>query len=286
MASLEGDTRKCNACETALTSGPGDDYLRCPECGFITRKHIPSADDVDELFSESYFKGNEYADYLRERDSLEENFRSRVESLLNYIDAPKTKRLFEIGCAYGFFLNTAKGHFAALRGIDISRSAVEYGQTELGLDMESGDYLDTASASDFDIFCIWDSIPVIREPERYISKMADDITQGGLLAVSCGDVGSLNARMRGTNWRIIRQKTILHNFTRKSLTILLERHGFQVIDVLYPGVRRSVRAICRGVLGPDYETSLIGRLITRLGLMDKSIILNLHDMMTVIAVRR
>jgi 2-polyprenyl-3-methyl-5-hydroxy-6-metoxy-1,4-benzoquinol methylase len=285
MAGPHSHVRKCNACETELTTGPGDEFLRCPACGFITRKHIPSADDVDELFSESYFKGSEYADYLRERNSLEENFRNRVDALLKYIDAPKTKRLFEIGCAYGFFLNLAKLHFASTRGIDVSRPAIQYAQQELQLDVECGDYLESEQAVTYDVVCMWDTIAHITAPEKYLAKIAKEIKPGGVLAISTGDIGSLNARIRGTEWRIMRQPTMLHHFSAESICLMLINKGFRVISISHPGYRRSVRAVCRGVFGENYAGSILGRALTRLGLMDLSFVLNLYDLMLVVAER-
>lgn len=285
MSSVQ-PARRCICCDTVLVSGPGDAHLRCPACGFVTRRHIPGADEIAALFGEQYFSGSEYADYKRERDSLETNFRDRLQRLLPLVDNPSSKRLFEIGCAYGFFLETAKNRFAAVRGIDISEPAARFARDELALDVDSGDYMDYGRAEGFDVFCIWDSIPVLREPDRYFEKIAADIAPGGILAVSAGDAGSLNARLRGPKWRIMRQKTILHNFSRDAMTRFLERKGFRVIKVYYPGQSRSVRAICRGVLGEDYERSVIGRLLMMFGLMDRSLVLNFRDMMMVIAVRR
>lgn len=285
MSSVQ-PARRCICCDTILVSGPGDEHMRCSTCGFVTRRQIPSAADIAAVFGEHYFSGSGYADYLRERDSLEENFRNRLQRLMPFVEDASTKRLFELGCAYGFFLDMAKERFAAVRGIDISEPAARFARDELSLDVDSGDYMANDRAAGFDVFCIWDSTSELREPERYFEKIAADIAPGGILAVSAGDAGSLNARLRGSKWRIMRQKTILHNFSRDAMTRFLERKGFRVIKVYYPGQSRSVRAICRGVLGEDYERSVIGRLLKVFGLMDRSLVLNLRDMMMVIAVRR
>lgn len=274
---------RCIICSAGLGVADKLGYVRCGACGFITRGDHFSDEHFIEVFGEAYFQGNEYGDYLGEKFSLQANFRPRLDALARHVDAPGTRRLFEIGCAYGFFLELAQGKFAAVRGIDISSPAVEYASKDLGLDAYSGDYLGTDIGKGFDVFCAWDCIAHLKRPDLYLQKVSEDIADGGILAITTGDAGSFNARLRGRSWRLMSQPTIFHQFSRDTLQTLLKRLGFSVVEVTHPTVWRSVRAICRGVFGTDYLSAPVVKMLDAAGFLDRNVPLNLYDIMLMIA---
>lgn len=258
-------------------------FAQCAQCGFTTRSDQLPDQHFTDSFGEAYFQGNEYGDYLGDKDSAQVNFRRRLDAVLRYVDAPASRKLFEIGCAYGFFLELTREKFAAVRGIDISEPAIAYARETLGLDAQCGDYLQIDIAKGYDVFCTWDCIAHLERPDLYLEKVAADIAPNGVLAITTGDAGSLNARMRGRNWRIMKQPTIVHHFSRRNLTQLLERLGFTVVDISYPVIWRTLRAICRGVLGKDYMRNPLVRMLNSVGLLEMNVPLNLYDLMLVVA---
>ena len=60
----------------------------------------------------SLFSRRRIFDYLADRRTIQRNFRRRLEVLLPHVNAPRTKRLFEVGSAYGLFLEVAREQFA------------------------------------------------------------------------------------------------------------------------------------------------------------------------------
>src|SRR5690554_6166516 len=85
--------------------------IECSECKFTTTNLNISTEELKKLYSIDYFHGNEYGDYLADKEIIQRNFRSRLNTLLKFIDNPSEKKLFEIGCAYGFFLDAARPYF-------------------------------------------------------------------------------------------------------------------------------------------------------------------------------
>lgn len=238
---------RCIVCNGNLGITEIPSYARCDQCGFLTKPKQYSDQHFVEAFGEDYFQGAEYGDYLNDKPSLQANFRRRLNIVRRHVDTPNTHKLFEVGCAHGFSLELARDMFAKVRGIDISSSAIEYARKDLGLDAYCGDYLEMDIAKGFDTFCFWDCIGNLKRPDLYLQKVSEDITPGCILAVSAGDAGSFNMRFRGGDWRLMKQSTLFHQFSRQTLSQLMERCGFTVIDYHYPAIWRSAGAICRPV---------------------------------------
>jgi len=252
---------------------------------------VTFAADVDELqlerlYGEDYFHGDEYADYVAEGPELRRNFRERLTTLERLQPATERRRLYEVGAAYGFFLDEARLLYDDLAGIDISEDAAKYARGELGVDVVADDYLTASVGEPVDLLCMWDTIEHLGRPREFLEKAANDVRPGGLLALTTGDIGSLNARLRGRRWRMIHPPTHLHYFSRETLGRLLDDVGFDVIHVETAGNSRSLRAIAYALLVLKAGRHGVFRRIERLRVLDKGVTLDLGDIMFMVARRR
>lgn len=278
---------RCLVCEGALGPHPRLPGLReCSGCGFITADVALSEDELRTLYGADYFHGDEYADYVAEGPELRENFRRRIETLLQYQPEQERRRLFEIGAAYGFFLDEVRSSYEQVAGIDISEAAAEYARSQLGVDVVAADYLALQLPEQVDTLCMWDTIEHLSRPRDFIEKAARDVRAGGLLALTTGDIDSLNARMRGRRWRMIHPPTHLHYFSRRTLVRLLDSAGFDVVHVETAGNTRSIRGIIYAILVlRGGRQGLFNKVKTLPGL-GQSITLDLRDIVYIIARRR
>ena len=210
-----------------------DRLLECEVCGFITADISITKEEAEVLYGKDYFHGQEYSDYTRDKTILQKNFSHRLKTLGRFLQGYHSS-LLEIGCAYGFFLEISRGLFKKVKGIDISADAVEYASETFGVDASAGNFLEMETNS-YDVCCMWDTIEHLSEPDRFIKKISSEISPGGLLAITTSDIGSLNAKLRGKNWRQIHPPTHLHYFSVKTLEKLLDRYGFKTIHISHPG---------------------------------------------------
>jgi hypothetical protein len=164
---------------------------------------------------------------------------------------------------------------------------VSYAKDRLGLDVSCADLLSYDLAGrDFDVVCMWDTIEHLARPDLYIEKLAEHMRGGALIAITTGDFGSLNARMRRTKWRLMHPPTHAHYFSLASIGTLLERFGFEVIYRRHCGFYRSLKSMAYGVFDQRHGNPMVGSLIQRLGIGEWSIYLNFYDIMYVIARKR
>lgn len=259
---------------------------RCADCTHVWADLSIDTAGIQKLYQRSYFFGDEYGNYLEDRRIIEKNFAARLATLRRFLTAAHT-RLFEIGCAYGFFLNAARGQFDSVRGIDVSEDAVSHANGQLGLEVTCGDLLDADLAGrTFDVVCLWDTIEHLATPRRYVEAVAAHMPHGALIAVTTGDIGSLNARIQKARWRLIHPPTHLHYFTLHSLTRLLDRCGFRVVHVEYCGVYRSVGGMLHNLVALRGRWPRLGAWLRRTTPSGVDVYLNLHDIMYIIAERR
>src|SRR5262245_41328032 len=118
----------CPACGSAtvhrfLYAKNRCDILQCAACG-LGRAQAGTF-DPEAYYTQGYFTGDRadgYADYLGAEPVLRREFSRTVAFIRRFRPGG---RLMEVGCAYGFFLQEAKRHFA-VAGIELSADAADH----------------------------------------------------------------------------------------------------------------------------------------------------------------
>jgi SAM-dependent methyltransferase len=259
--------------------------LRCNRCTHVCADTGLSSGELGALYDESYFRGEEYLDYALEESALRKNFRRRLVEIARR--CPNATSLWEVGTAYGYFLSEAAPAFGTVAGCDVSHFAVSQARRRFGLDIRVGDYLDIELVDRVDIVCLWDVVEHLERPQLTLEKAHRDLTPGGMVAFSTGDIGAPVARVRGAKWRLIHPPTHLHYFTQKSIRWLLQRIGFGELEVRYQAFWRSADALAYRLLSRHRRRELqkTYRVLNRSGLLRFSFPLNTFDIMTVYATK-
>jgi cyclopropane fatty-acyl-phospholipid synthase-like methyltransferase len=240
------------------------------------------------LYNDGYFAGGEYADYRGQEPAIRRSMRRHLTQMSRY--QPRGGALLEVGCAYGFFLDEARSRFDRVMGIDIAKGAVSYAHDRLGLDASVRDFTSLTTSIRFDAICMWDTIEHVAEPDRFVAKAHELLAPNGLLFITTGDIGSLNARLRGAKWRQVHPPTHLNYFSKRTLALMLERLGFSVTGTETASYYHTLDDVCaileiRG--GPMGRAAGIARRLAgpRLG-NNLGVWVDLHDILFVAAARR
>ncbi len=260
--------------------------MQCATCGFVTADVAITGDELKQLYGRGYFNGEEYLDYEAEAADLRLNFLRRIDVLNRLMPNLAEATLFEIGCAYGYFLQEVRRHVRKASGIDISADAVARAVNEQRVDARDADYLAFRVDGPVDVIAMWDTIEHLRRPDLFIEKAARDLKPGGLLAITTGDIGSLNARFRGRRWRMIHPPTHLHYFSVETMRQLLRAHGFDVVHVSHPGNSRKLRSVLHFIMVLQANRPGLYEKLQRFPLFDLSLTVNLFDIMFVVARRQ
>jgi len=261
------------------------EIVRCNRCGLVYLNYSPSIEELKNFYSKEYFKGAKnreaHLDYLYEREVLDVNFRKR----LSKIEELSIKgKILDIGCAMGFFLAQAKIYNWDTHGVEISEFASTYARNELHLNVFTGDFLDVDFSNNiFDVITMWDTIEHLRDPSSCLLKAYDLMNDYGLLVLSTGDIDSILARIMGKYWHIISSPQHLFYFSATTVTKILNKAGFEVINIDHSGKYVDLKFIFHRL---DYwlDNRLFGWLNLLIQYVVKSnikVYINTGDIMTV-----
>lgn len=261
--------------------------LKCETCGHVFLDLSSKGKDFFEIYRKNYFSGGEYSNYIADKEVLQKNFRLRLKVLQKFLEPQRHQHLFEIGSAYGFFLDIVKDRFKTILGIDITEAGATYARKELNLDVIEGDLLTHELGNQkFDVVCMWDTLEHLRNPDLYLEKISRHMEPGALLAITTGDIESLVARIKKGKWRLLHHPSHAHFFSKQTITKLLEKYRFEVIFNRYCGFYRSIDNIAYNILVLRKKKQWLYNFLRKIGLTQFNFYLNLYDIMYVIARKR
>ena len=159
------DIKKCIICESQKYKPFYSGLIQCQNCTHVIANQLISDDELYRMYGKKYFFGEGYIDYISDRRVFKKNFELRLKTLFRFLVSNYHQNLFEVGCAYGFFLDVARKYFTKVWGIDISENGVQYAQNELGLDAAKADLLEYEfKGRPVEIACMWDTIEHLKHP--------------------------------------------------------------------------------------------------------------------------
>jgi SAM-dependent methyltransferase len=253
---------------------PQIQLFECSACRSMS--YLPSESfDQGSLYTQAYFKDGEYGDYVGHRAAHEANAKAKWALLMPYVRSPA--RVFEIGCAYGFFTNyVLKSGAERAYGIDVSADAIQFARANFGpffglpSDPEPPDF-------DFNCLAAWDVWEHLLDPLDYFAAYVSRLAPGGVVAISTMDLSAAVARMRGVRWRQIHPPTHIHYPTKEGLANGMRSLGLEILEHRHIAHYRALEAYL-AVLGLDKRLPsgrLADRIKTypvRLDMMDEQIV--------------
>jgi SAM-dependent methyltransferase len=198
-----------------------EDIVRCRRCG-----HMQLAQFPDEGYLAVAYRRAASDAYVAE----EEGQRATARRILSVIERHARRgSIVDLGCWVGFLLSEAeRGGWKGV-GVEPSEFASAFARERLGLEVQTAGILEAdLPAGRFDASFLGDVIEHVPDPGSVVDRVGTLLVPGGVLAATLPDAGSQLARvMRARWWSVI--PTHIHYFTRRSMRVLLERHGFEVL---------------------------------------------------------
>lgn len=234
----------CLVCGDSRSTGLTDWHAACRACGYesaalhVTINQQAVGEPIDENERERGLKA------IRP-----ENFRDIVNAVLRFVPTG-TRRLLDVGCAHGWFLETARDHFDVL---GIEPDAIVGGRTAArGLPVRAGYFPDALQAGEtFDVIVFNDVIEHIPAIGAALDACYARLSDSGLLVLnlpsSTGFFYRLSKLFARVGWRgpfdRLWQKGLpsphVHYFNPNNLQRLLDDRGFERV---YNGELPSLRA--------------------------------------------
>jgi SAM-dependent methyltransferase len=251
--------------------------LRCLNCGHGSLAETPT----EEAIAAAYGDAADPVSLAEEAGQIETARRS-----LDRIEAQvRPGHLVDLGCWTGSFVAAAAERGWDAVGIEPSSWAAQRAK-ERGLDVRVGDLRSHGlDAGGFRCVVMCDVIEHLLDVGAAIQTAAGLLEPGGVAYLTTPDASGRLPRLLGARWWSVLPMHVQY-FTRDSLRLLLEQHGFRVLEVAsHPKVfTASYYANRIGGYAPSVARAAVG-LSRRIGVADRLVAPDLRDRMQVLAVR-
>jgi 2-polyprenyl-3-methyl-5-hydroxy-6-metoxy-1,4-benzoquinol methylase len=213
--------------------------VRCRRCGQRFVSPTPSESVLAAIYDRSYYEGGHgpvgFSDYAALVPARRRMFTSHLDRLAR-LHHPG--RLLDVGCATGDFLLVASERGWDPVGVDPSPAREQALAAGLRL---AGRTIDDADipAHSIDVITFWDVLEHLADPVAALRRAAELLADGGVVAATVPNAGSVVARMSGRRW--FGYKTAgehLQFFSPATLARCFAAAGFEV------AVRRPVAWNC------------------------------------------
>ncbi len=228
MATASPACPLCGSSDQDFLFAKGDWPIhRCTGCGHVFSPAVlPS--HVESVYGSDYFTGGGagYADYLSEGPIVRRRARRYARILSRYMHPG---RVLDVGAAAGFFLQGLKDAGWNGCGIEPNPEMAQYGRTVLGLELEAGTLEALATDERFDLITMIQVVPHFVDPRAALDAAKAVTAEGGYWLIETWNCESLTARLFGRYWHEYSPPSVLHWFTPKRLTRLVESLGLQEV---------------------------------------------------------
>ena len=204
-------------------------YYIEPSSGTIFQAEMPTVGDMN-VYADQEYQAGVYSEYAKARDMKIATARPRLAAIKKL---SKGKRLLDVGCATGFFMEAATEEGFDVRGVEFSTVAISMARPDIRERIVRGD-VNTLLAKEpekFDVVTAFDIIEHVQNPANFLQEIREILQPGGILAISTPDTGHFLRYLMGSKWPMLQpmQHTVL--FSRQSIADLLQRCGFTDIQV-------------------------------------------------------
>lgn len=240
----------CGSCDYELLFNRSDNVfgeqtiIKCKNCAVVYTYPMPDEDSLSKHYDGHFF--TEKFDFIGSGKIWERFYRLN----LAYIEKQTMKRrILEVGCGLGHFLNVAKRRGWDVQGVELSKFAADYAVNKFNLKIHNHSIKELSFPDNyFDVVVLWATLEHLVDPFKKLCEINKILSPGGLLALSVPNHNSLDTKLNGMQKTDMKYCEHLYHFPLNTLKMLLEKTGFK-------DMKRMV------IFGGSPEDTVIGDLL-------------------------
>lgn len=203
---------------------------KCTICGLGVLDPRPKHDQLSDLYNQAYFKSHYHEELNPDSDEITQRLKQENHRLRFFRKYKKKGRILDIGCGRGYFLLACRRQGYEVEGIDVSADAAAYVNSTLNIPVHVGHINSiTLTEKTYDVVTLWHSLEHTADPNVYIKMASRWLKDDGILVVDVPNYEGYDARKIWRQWPQWDLPFHFYHFSPKSLSALLEKHGFEII---------------------------------------------------------
>jgi 2-polyprenyl-3-methyl-5-hydroxy-6-metoxy-1,4-benzoquinol methylase len=245
LIQLKGEAGGCPACigeaerfGKIIYRNYDKSYAICPTCGLIYQEiFYKSTINYNENYFFEDYKAQYGKTYLEDFDHIKLLGKRRLKYITRKLRTGG-KKLLDIGCAYGAFMQVATEQNFEVYGLDASSTAVNYVTKNLKMSAlkatlpKENPYI----GQKFDVVSLWFVIEHFKHFDAVMRGLSANLKLGGVLAFATPKGDGLTAKMNSALFFHNSPQDHYIIFTQKNAQKLLARYGFKIYAVRTTGV--------------------------------------------------
>ena len=221
-------------CEKAFSKF-GIDIVCCKACSLCYSAEVPA--NTEDIYSDNIYLPAAIESYMKNVSYRKERFgRERVELISRQIGNPHGKRLLDIGCGTGWFLEVAREYGFEVYGQELGKELAKWTNERLGVKIFSKTISEISSQIQFDVITMFDLLEHVPEPLQLISDCKRLLNKDGILLVFTPNFDSLSIHVMKEHSNLIAPAEHLTCFTKKAVEVLASKAELEVVHYQTCGI--------------------------------------------------
>jgi len=209
------DIDKCENCGVCFTNP----FLSASEYSNYHKTHqVAFNGSGDEETIDEYIKN-------KEEQWLKLGYKYRIERIISI--KPGVKRLLDIGCGAGLYLDYLKNKGYSVEGIELSPWGYNIAKNKLGLKVHN-DLIENLEPPKvkFDVITLYDVIEHTTNPNTFLQEIKKWLKKDGLMIINVPNIDSKISKHAGKYWNKLSPPDHTLHFNEKSISYLLNKNGY------------------------------------------------------------
>jgi SAM-dependent methyltransferase len=214
----------------------GHSIRGCRACGLVQLNPLPAADALENLYHDpAYFESHQpgfgYGDYAGQEREYLATFGEDVRRIAGFLPAPAS--ILDVGCGYGYFMQSAAAAGYDVWGTDLADRAVSAAKLRFPDTVFLGrlSEISELEARRFDAIFASHLIEHIPDPIPFVRDLAARLRPGGLVIFVTPNIRSLLARFSRSRWVSFKIPEHVTYYDPASIRRLMDTAGLETVAV-------------------------------------------------------
>jgi 2-polyprenyl-3-methyl-5-hydroxy-6-metoxy-1,4-benzoquinol methylase len=222
---------QCPVCGSAQRlqefSKYGIGIFQCLDCTLRYSGKIPNL--TEDIYSNAAYLPAAQKSYMENVSYRKERFgKERLELIRIHMGDLKGKKILDVGCGTGWFLETAKEQGMEIFGQELGKELREWTENRIGTDIFSCGIEEIDPDFCFDVITMFDVLEHVPDPLQLVRHSKRLLDEDGILLIFTPNFDSLSIYVMKEHSNLIAPAEHLTYFTKKSVEVLAQKTDMKI----------------------------------------------------------